>query len=48
VTIDGWRITAAPPGKQSLMTAFSEAGYRIGTLAAGAGTLIAAIVTAGA
>ena len=37
VTIDGWRITAAPPGKQSLMTAFSEAGYRVGTLAAGAG-----------
>jgi PAT family beta-lactamase induction signal transducer AmpG len=42
VTIDGWRITAAPPGKQSLMTAFSEAGYRVGTLAAGAGALIAA------
>src|SRR6476661_4339635 len=42
VTIDGWRITTAPPGKQSLMTAFSEAGYRVGTLAAGAGTLIAA------
>jgi MFS transporter, PAT family, beta-lactamase induction signal transducer AmpG len=42
VTIDGWRITAAPPDKQSLMTAFSEAGYRVGTLAAGAGTLIAA------
>ena len=42
VTIDGWRITAAPPGKQSLMAAFSEAGYRVGTLAAGAGALIAA------
>jgi PAT family beta-lactamase induction signal transducer AmpG len=42
VTIDGWRITAAPPGKQSLMTAFSEGGYRVGTLVAGAGTLIAA------
>src|SRR5580704_13995842 len=42
VTVDGWRITAAPPGKQSLMTAFSEAGYRFGTLAAGAGALIAA------
>jgi MFS transporter, PAT family, beta-lactamase induction signal transducer AmpG len=42
VTIDGWRITAAPPGKQALMTAFSEAGYRVGTLAAGAGALIAA------
>jgi PAT family beta-lactamase induction signal transducer AmpG len=42
VAIDGWRITAAPPGKQSLMTAFSEVGYRVGTLAAGAGALIAA------
>jgi MFS transporter, PAT family, beta-lactamase induction signal transducer AmpG len=42
VTIDGWRITAAPPGMQSLMTAFSEAGYRVGTLVAGAGTLIVA------
>jgi PAT family beta-lactamase induction signal transducer AmpG len=42
VTIDGWRITAAPPGKQSLMTAFSEAGYRFGTLASGAGALILA------
>ena len=42
VTIDGWRITAAPPGKLSLMTAFSEAGYRVGTLVAGAGTLIVA------
>jgi MFS transporter, PAT family, beta-lactamase induction signal transducer AmpG len=42
ITIDGWRITAAPPGKQSLMTAFSEAGYRVGTLAAGAGALILA------
>jgi hypothetical protein len=42
VTIDSWRITAAPPGKQSLMTAFSEAGYRVGTLAAGARALIAA------
>jgi PAT family beta-lactamase induction signal transducer AmpG len=42
VTIDGWRITASPPGKQSLMTAFSEAGYRVGTLAAGAAALIAA------
>jgi hypothetical protein len=42
VTIDGWRITAAPSGKQSLMTAFSEAGYRVGTLAAGTGALIAA------
>ena len=29
MAIDGWRITAAPPGKQSPMTAFSEAGYRV-------------------
>ena len=42
VTIDGWRITAAPRGKQSIMTAFSETGYRVGTLAGGAGALIAA------
>lgn len=42
VVIDGWRITAAPPGKQSVMTAFSEAGYRVGVLAAGAGALLLA------
>jgi MFS transporter, PAT family, beta-lactamase induction signal transducer AmpG len=40
VTIDGWRITAAPQGKQAMMTAFSEVGYRVGGLAAGAGALI--------
>lgn len=42
VTIDGWRITAAPPGKQSVMTAFAEAGYRVGALVAGAGALLLA------
>ncbi|MBS0240997.1 MAG: MFS transporter [Proteobacteria bacterium] len=42
VCVDGWRITAAPKGKQSLMTAFSEIGYRFGTLAAGAGALLIA------
>ena len=42
VTIDGWRIVAAPAHKQSMMTAFMEAGYRVGTLAAGAGALIVA------
>ena len=36
VTIDGWRITAVPVEKQSVMTAISEMGYRVGTLAAGA------------
>lgn len=42
VTIDGWRIVAAPAHKQSMMTAFMEAGYRVGTLAAGAAALIIA------
>ncbi len=37
VTIDGWRITSVPVDKQSVMTAISEMGYRVGTLAAGAG-----------
>jgi PAT family beta-lactamase induction signal transducer AmpG len=34
--IDGWRINAAPQGKQALMNSFSEIGYRFGTLASGA------------
>ncbi len=42
VTIDGWRITAVPVAKQSVMTAVSEMGYRVGTLAAGAGALLLA------
>ena len=42
VTIDGWRITAVPVDKQSVMTAISEMGYRVGTLAAGAGALLLA------
>jgi len=40
--IDGWRITAVPADKQPLMTAFSETGYRVGTLAASAGALLIA------
>jgi PAT family beta-lactamase induction signal transducer AmpG len=40
--VDGWRITAAPPGKQSMMTAFSETGFRFGRLAAGAGAFMLA------
>ncbi|MGI4801112.1 MAG: MFS transporter, partial [Janthinobacterium lividum] len=39
VVIDGWRITAVPPGWQPLMTSWSEVGFRIGNLAAGAGAL---------
>ena len=42
ICVDGWRITAAPPGKQSMMTAFSETGFRFGRLAAGAGALLLA------
>ena len=34
--IDGWRINAAPEGKQALMNSFSEIGYRFGSLASGA------------
>ncbi len=39
IVIDGWRINAAPPGKQALMGSFSEAGYRVGNLVAQAGAL---------
>ncbi len=42
VVIDGWRITAAPPERQTLMTTWSEFGYRVGNLAAGAGALLLA------
>ncbi len=42
ITIDGWRINIAPKGKQPLMTAFTEIGYRFGGLASGAGALMAA------
>lgn len=42
VTIDGWRITSVPVAKQSVMTAISEMGYRVGNLAAGAGALLLA------
>lgn len=34
--VDGWRINAAPPGKQALMTSFMEIGYRFGGLGSGA------------
>ncbi len=42
IVIDGWRINAAPVEKQALMGSFSEMGYRVGTLAAGAGALFLA------
>ena len=39
VVIDGWRINASAPENQALMASWSEVGYRIGVLAAGAGAL---------
>jgi PAT family beta-lactamase induction signal transducer AmpG len=37
VTIDGWRIDAAPPERQGIMTAVYSLGYRLGMICAGAG-----------
>ncbi len=37
--IGGWRITVAPANRQALMSSWSEIGWRIGNLAAGAGAL---------
>ncbi len=42
ITIDGWRITVAPVERQALMSSWSEVGYRVGVLAAGAGALLLA------
>lgn len=39
VVIDGWRITVAPIGRQALMSSWSEVGWRVGNLVAGAGAL---------
>ena len=39
VVIDGWRITVAPAERQALMSSWSEIGWRLGNLAAGAGAL---------
>jgi MFS transporter, PAT family, beta-lactamase induction signal transducer AmpG len=39
VTIDGWRIDAAPPERQGMMTAVYSLGYRLAMLCAGAGAL---------
>ncbi len=37
VTIDGWRIDAAPPERQGMMTAVYSLGYRLAMICAGAG-----------
>jgi len=42
VVIDGWRITVAPVERQALMSSWSEIGWRVGNLAAGAGALYVA------
>ena len=39
IVIDGWRITVAPPERAGLMSSWSEIGWRIGNLVAGAGAL---------
>jgi len=39
VVIDGWRITVAPADRQALMSSWSEIGWRVGNLVAGAGAL---------
>ena len=40
LVLDGWRITSVrPPEKQAVLSSWTEIGYRIGHLAAGAGAL---------
>ncbi len=39
VVVDSWRIGAAPPERQGLMTAAYQLGYRVALLSAGAGAL---------
>ena len=39
VTIDGWRIDAAPSERQGMMSAVYQLGYRLAMLCAGAGAL---------
>ena len=41
VVIDGWRISVAPE-KKAVMSSWAEIGWRVGTLAGGAGALILA------
>ena len=38
-TVDGWRIDAAPPERQGVMTAVYSLGYRLAMICAGAGAL---------
>ncbi len=42
VTIDGWRIDAAPTERQGMMSASYQLGYRLALLCAGAGALYTA------
>ena len=42
MVIDGWRISVAPATRQALMASWSEVGYRVGVLGAGAGALLLA------
>jgi PAT family beta-lactamase induction signal transducer AmpG len=40
LVLDGWRITSVrPPEKQAVLSSWTEIGYRVGNLAAGAGAL---------
>ncbi len=39
ITVDGWRITVVPRERLASLTSIAEMGYRVGTLAAGAGAL---------
>jgi PAT family beta-lactamase induction signal transducer AmpG len=39
IVIDAWRIDAAPPERQGMMSATSNLGYRFGLICAGAGAL---------
>ncbi|MGV7033024.1 AmpG family muropeptide MFS transporter [Methylobacterium symbioticum] len=43
LVIDGWRITSVrPPEKQAVLSSWTEIGWRLGNLAAGAGALLLA------
>lgn len=43
LVIDGWRITSVrPPEKQAVLSSWTEIGWRVGNLAAGAGALFLA------
>jgi len=40
LVLDGWRITSVrPPEKQAVLSSWTEIGWRVGNLAAGAGAL---------